>query len=314
MREPVWVTGAKGFIGRHLCRYLSNRGAEVLGIGHGAWAKGESALWGVKGWLEGDISSANLDALAAMGSSLPGRIYHLAGGSTVGASIAAPYVDFEKTVTSSARLLEWVYNHARSARLVTISSAAVYGSGHDGQITEETQLTPFSPYGFHKQAMELLCQSYAHNYALNISIVRLFSVYGPMLTKQLLWDMCGKLADTSSAIMLGGTGNELRDWTHVDDIVRLLDLAASQASPLAPIMNAGTGIGTSVRTIAETLVHAWGRPVTLAFSSLSRPGDPQSLIACPTRLNAMDFSWDMDLATGLATYVAWFKHYTGLAS
>ena len=89
----------------------------------------------------------------------PDYIFHLAGGSSVGASIANPYEDFSRTVATTAELLEWMRLAAQNATLVSVSSAAVYGAGHTGPIREEHALLPFSPYGYHKLMMENLCQS-----------------------------------------------------------------------------------------------------------------------------------------------------------
>lgn len=309
MTGSVWVTGAKGFIGRHLCKYLAARGSMVYGIGHGAWNSSDARVWGVQGWVEGEIDEACLTALLSKAGGAPERIYHLAGGASVGAALAAPHEDFKRTVATTATLLEWLRIHAGSASLVAISSAAVYGAGHQGQIAIEATHIPFSPYGFHKLAMEQLCRAYAQSYALKVSIVRLFSVYGPMLQKQLLWDICSQLAHDPTSVILGGTGDELRDWTYIDDVVRFLDFAGGLAKDTPRILNAGTGIGTSVRTIAESLIHAWGSKAKPTFSGVSRPGDPQSLIAKPQLPEALDFAWHMEIARGAEAYVTWYKQH-----
>ena len=121
----------------------------------------------------------------------------------LGASIANPYEDFTRTVATTAELLEWMRLGARNARLVSVSSAAVYGAGHTGPIREEQALLPFSPYGYHKLMMENLCLSYAANYGLAVMVVRLFSVYGSWLKKQVLWDMCSQPGFRHAAIGAG---------------------------------------------------------------------------------------------------------------
>jgi UDP-glucose 4-epimerase len=156
--------------------------------------------------------------------------------------------------------------------------------------------------------METACRGWASSFDLSIVAVRLFSVYGPGLTKQLLWDLCGKLDSGSPEVALGGTGSELRDWTHVADVVRALTAVAPLASPAMPVVNAGTGEAGSVRRIAETLTRAYGRdPACLRFSGESRPGDPFSLIAAPGGLGETGFEWQVDLEEGIADYVQWYK-------
>ncbi len=220
----IWITGTRGFIGRHLASWLSRQGHTVIGIGHGPWPPAEAQAWGVQRWLNGGIHAGNLQQLLR-DNGAPDCIFHLAGGSSVGASIANPYEDFTRTVATTAELLEWMRLGARSAKLVSVSSAAVYGAGHTGPIREEQALLPFSPYGYHKLMMENLCLSYAANYGLAVMVVRLFSVYGSWLKKQVLWDMCSSLASGTRQLVLGGTGEELRDWTDIRDVVRALEFA-----------------------------------------------------------------------------------------
>src|SRR5258707_14150397 len=137
----MWVTGANGFIGRRLVRVLADRGNRVHGIGHGAIGDAEKHRIGLEHWLNGEIDAANLNALASQ-SGLPSTIFHLAGGSSVGLSIAQPFEDFSRTVASTARLLEWLRGSAPHCHVIAASSAAVYGAGHTGSIFEKAELAP----------------------------------------------------------------------------------------------------------------------------------------------------------------------------
>jgi UDP-glucose 4-epimerase len=307
--DTVWITGTHGFIGRHLSAYLNSMGCRVSGIGHGQWPEMEASSWGVSCWLNGEIQQSNLGQLLNLGG-LPDVVFHLAGGSSVGAAMANPYEDFRRTVISTAELLEWLRQHSPHTRLVSVSSAAVYGAGHSGTITEASSLSPYSPYGAHKLIMEELCHSYAANFGLSIVVPRLFSVYGPELKKQLLWDMCTRLESGLVPLVLGGSGNELRDWTDVRDVVRALARLEMMASESVPSINVGTGVGTTVREIAEWLTRAWsqrnGREISVEFSGKSRPGDPFSLIAHGQKLEETGFLWEISLETGLDDYVQWF--------
>lgn len=291
----IWVTGAGGFIGSHLVAYLKSRGHAVAVIG-GRAGRGEPRTGSEM------LSMQSLDRLAALAGP-PTVVHHLAGGSSVGASLADPHGDFKRTVASSAALLEWLRLNAPDAGLVAASSAAVYGGGHDGPIPPTAALNPFSPYGFHKRVMELLGTSYAHGFGLPVAIVRLFSVYGGGLRKQLLWDLCRKLATDGRAV-LGGTGDELRDWTEVGDVVRFLDLAAERVSDSAPVFNGATGKATSVREIARYVTDAFNLSAdAVRFSGAQRPGDPFALVALPDPA----FQPSVSVAQGIAAYVAWYR-------
>ena len=305
----IWITGAHGFIGRYLARHLSLRGHRVVGIGHGFWPQIEAARWGISDWMDSDITVTSLGQLR-QACGIPEEVYHLAGGSSVGAAFSNPHEDFFRTVVSTAELLEWVRQYAPGIRLVAVSSAAVYGSAHQGPIAEDARKSPYSPYGAHKLIMEELCHSYAANFAVKVVVPRLFSVYGPGLKKQLLWDLCGKLA-AGGPVVLGGTGAEVRDWTHVQDVVHALEQAAGLADDQAPVLNLATGVPTSVRDIAFTLVSQWSGAAAaerLSFSKHSRPGDPFSLIADVTSQRSHGVACSTPITQGLAEYVDWYRN------
>ena len=144
-----------------------------------------------------------------------------------------------------------------------------------------------SPYGQHKLMMEQLCRSYAITFGLRSTVARLFSVYGPNLRKQLLWDLCSRLHSGEQTLVLGGTGAEIRDWTDVRDVARFLVKINDwpQSKPFE-IINGGSGVGTSVAEIAESLTKNWGGDIAVEFSGVVRAGDPFSLVADPAFAHA----------------------------
>lgn len=302
----VWITGAKGFIGRYLASEFADRGLAVHGIGHGALVESDRLRVGLQTWLNGEIDAANLNALAK--HRLPSTIFHLAGGSSVGLSIEQPFEDFSRTVLSTARLLEWLRVAAPECRLIVASSAAVYGSDYTGPISEAAQIAPVSPYGCHKLMMEQLCRSYAGAFGICCTVARLFSVYGPHLRKQLLWDICSRLQRDGRMLLLGGTGDEVRDWTDVRDVARLLAKIGELPQQGAfQVINGGSGQGTRVADIANMVVKNWGCETSVRFSGEIRAGDPFSLLADDASLRGLPFDWRIPIDRGLADYVKWFK-------
>jgi UDP-glucose 4-epimerase len=149
----MWVSGANGFIGRRLVQSLANEGHAVHGVGRGAFEDADRQRVGLGQWQNGEIDPANLDALAGRSGS-PSTIFHLAGGSSVGLSIAQPFEDLSNTVSSTARLLEWLRGSAPDCQLIVASSAAVYGAEYRGPIPENAEPAPMSPYGQHKLMIE----------------------------------------------------------------------------------------------------------------------------------------------------------------
>jgi UDP-glucose 4-epimerase len=299
----VWVTGAKGFIGKHLCTYLAQRGDTVLGLGHGALPSEMLSKFGLSYWVNGEIEGSNLFRLFEQAGT-PEAIYHLAGGSAVGLSIQSPSEDFIRTVTSTANLLEWIRLHTPKTKIVISSSAAIYGNSTNPQVSEEGYYIPYSPYGFHKRCAELLCDSYMQTFGMKITVVRLFSIYGPGLYKQLLWDLCSRLRHNPLELEMNGSGEELRDWLYIQDAVKILSIVASNS---IPIINAGTGQGISVKKIVSLVCNSWGISPQIVFSNEQRPGDPQSLVADITKLKEINFTPQYQLSAGIERYVNWFQ-------
>jgi UDP-glucose 4-epimerase len=301
------VTGAAGFIGRHLTHALQRQGFIVTGIGHGQYPESERQHNGLQAWLNGEISSTNLE-LFCDSHGRPDFIFHLAGGSAVGTSFASPLEDFSRSVETASRLAEWTRLRSPQTRLIMASSAAVYGASHSSPISVDATPTPYSPYGYHKRMAELVLESYSNNFGLKTGVVRFFSVYGPQLKKQLLWDCCNKLATGTKTLQLGGTGDEVRDWIQVQDAVQILIDLALNAHAGFEIRNGGTGTGTAVRQIATQLIDCWSGPgsVTLSFNGQGRPGDPFYLVSqsSPHKQSSGQVA---DWRAGLQAYVAWFK-------
>jgi UDP-glucose 4-epimerase len=300
----AWVTGARGFIGRRLVLHLHSRGFAVAGIGHGHLS---AHLWpqaGLRSWSNSEITAEALDLLAT--DVQPDLVFHLAGGSAVGASLQAPLEDFTRTTNTTARLLEWLRVHSPQSKLVVASSAAVYGDSGGTAAQESLPTAPVSPYGYHKLMMEQLCQEYSRVFGLRTAILRLFSVYGEGLRKQLLWDCGVKLMADGESIELGGTGDEVRDWIHIDDAVAMMHQVVVLASDACPVFNGGSGIGVRVRDIVALLAKSLSRPKRIDFSRICRRGDPAVLVADAARLAAAGHTSHVSLNVGVQRYADWF--------
>jgi UDP-glucose 4-epimerase len=302
----AWVTGARGFIGRRLVLSLRDQGLVVCGIGHGHL---RAEIWpqaGLSKWSNSEITAESLDQLAK-DPGPPDFVFHLAGGSAVGASLDSPFEDFTRTTNTTARLLEWLRTHSQRSKLVVASSAAVYGDTEGKPADESRRPAPVSPYGYHKLMMEQLCQEYSQIFGLETAVLRMFSVYGEGLRKQLLWDCSVKLMSGAESIELGGTGDELRDWIHVDDAVAMLHRVAGMASVYCPIFNGGSGVAQRVRDIVTLLSKSLQRAARAEFSGIRRPGDPNVLVANASRMAAAGGTCRIPISIGVQRYAEWFK-------
>lgn len=304
--KTVLVTGAHGFLGRNVAATFSQAGYEVHGIGIGTWSGEAPADFGIRNWHETSIS---LDTLKTMNCN-PDVVVHCAGSGSVGFSLGHPYKDFSMTVDTTAAVLEYIRTSAPQAKLIYPSSAAVYGCRHSGPFKETCQPDPVSPYGMHKLIAEQLCLSAARNFGLDCRIVRFFSLYGPGLRKQLLWDACQRLsAAAGGRVEFFGTGQETRDWLHVRDAAALmLVLAEREPSPL--IVNGASGEGCSVQAMLIALNDALGSRASIGFNNQVRAGDPQHLQADMGCVAGLGWKAKVTLSEGLKEYAEWFKSAT----
>lgn len=291
----LWVTGAHGFLGRLVVAAAAGGHKPIGAIGHGAAAHPA----GVHA-VTASIDAPGLDALAAK-TGAPDAVIHLAGGASVGASLADPVADESRTVGSTRALLAWLDRNAPRARLVAASSAAVYGAATAERLAEDAPTAPVSPYGANKLAMEREIRESGQPSV----IVRLFSLHGPSLRKQILWDLHRRMAAGETPLTLGGTGAEARDFMAGEDAAELLLALAPHARPGGVVLNGGTGVATSIAALAALATR--GRGVEIRFSGVSRPGDPARLVADTSRLAATGFRPRIDLAEGIAATMAGYQ-------
>ena len=295
------VTGGFGFLGRNVARYFSDLGYQVFGIGHGHWTTEESMKCGFLKWYEGDITVENLKNIELEFS----LVVHCGGSGSVAYSISNPYQDFSKTVCGTAAVLEYIRLHNPKARLIYPSSPAVHGEHKNCRIKEEASISPASPYGHFKYMAEYLCETYRTNYHLDIVILRLFSVYGEGLTKQLLWDACNKITSGNDIVFWGG-GYETRDWIHVTDVLSLIKKVSECDKNYPKVINAGSGVATPINNVLNLLADNLGYKSEIKFNNIVRAGDPLYYWADITK--ALDIGWKpvTGLQSGIKRYAEWF--------
>jgi UDP-glucose 4-epimerase len=298
MTGLAMVTGAAGFIGAYVVRQLLDEGYAVIGIGHPG-----STPFCAPGytWHEAEVDESSLRALGCV----PDMVIHCAGSASVARSIESPEEERRRTIGSAAAVLDFAAALAPKAKLVLISSAAVYGHVESQPIAESEPLVPVSPYGEYKRQAEELWRAHSAFHKLQGVIVRLFSVYGEGLRKQLLWDACRKLSAGNREF--GGTGDESRDWLHAADAARLLVLAARHANQACPVVNGGTGQAIPVREVLAELSNALELTGAPHFNGVARPGDPVRYLADVSRAQAWRWEPEIEWRQGIRRYARWFR-------
>jgi UDP-glucose 4-epimerase len=301
MIKHILVTGAYGFVGRHVAREAAAAGMTVTAIGHGSWDRGEYRQWGIDDW-----HAATIDLESLMTHAGPADvIFHCAGSGSVAFSLSNPFQDFGRTVATTLAVLEFVRLHRPNTKVIIPSSAGVYGVTQRGPISVEQRSAPVSPYGLHKCMAEDLVRSFGLHYGLNVAITRLFSVYGIGLRKQLWWDACRKLSAGDAEF--NGTGLETRDWLHVQDAAQLMLVAAAHASSDCPVVNGGVGEAVPIRSVVEALAGHLGVTSPVIFKGFPRPGDPFHYQADIEQALAWGWSPQHQWESEAAAYADWYK-------
>ncbi len=301
MQKTVLITGGYGFVGRGVANKFQQQGYRVVGIGRGRWGAGEAKIHGFDVWLDATVSLSSL-------MTLPERfdlVVHCAGNGSVGYSLANPLQDFYKTVQGTAELLEYLRVTGSEALLIYPSSAGVYGAKDDAPIKETDTPNPISPYGYHKRIAEELLKSYSRTYGTRVAVIRFFSIYGPGLTKQLLWDASGKLrAAKDGTAVFWGTGEETRDWISCEDAANLV-VAVSNTAERFIVLNGASGQRVTVRQTLDLLKSALGVNSEIVFNGAVREGDPRFYHADVSQSLALGWKPSMPLQEGIQNYVQW---------
>jgi len=207
-------------------------------------------------------------------------------------------------VTVCQKLLEAIRDHSPSTKLVNFSSAAIYGNPDRLPISENMEAKPISPYGRHKLEAENLCLKFKEKHGVNSINLRVFSVYGPGLKKQLFWDLYNKTLN-GDPIKLFGTGNESRDYIFIDDLLQAIDCIIKRSGFDDHVINVANGMEISIREAATSLLKALNCQKELSFNGEVRPGDPLNWKADISKLKALGYEPSVSLAEGLNQYAEW---------
>lgn len=298
----ILITGLAGFLGRNVAALFFERGWDVVGCGRGSISSSEHARLGVSEWREGSISEELLQEIW----NDPDVVIHCAGSGSVSQSLEAPYSDFCDTTLGTAVVLDFLRRKNSKAVFIYPSSPAVNGLCLKQPISITDPVKPISPYGYHKLSAELLCESYRRNFNLNTFVVRLFSVYGQGLKKQILWDACEKISNGDGGFW--GTGLETRDFIHVRDVVELFySIGINSRSDSPRILNCGSGLAYEVNHVVSEIKYYIGSGVQINFNGQVRAGDPIHYRA--DNQESLAFGWlpKISLADGLKEYVSWYQ-------
>jgi UDP-glucose 4-epimerase len=300
----TWVTGGAGFLGSHVVEALVAGGRSVTVVDDFSTGL-EANLAGVPvSILRHSLrDDAVEDALRA---EQPEVIFHLAGDALVARSVADPTADCERNLLATLALLEAVRRASPESKVLFASTGAVYGERAEKPFQETDGVWPISPYAVAKLAAERYCYAFAHTYGLRTCSLRLFSVYGPRQTKQVVYDLIRKIHANTEELTLFGDGTQERDFSHSRNIVDAFLLAAEKADFHGEVINVAGDEIVTIRQLAEMICQMMGARPAFAFTGQRRPGDSQRWVADTSRLRGLGYKPRVALSEGLRDTIEWY--------
>lgn len=304
------VTGGAGFIGSNLVWSLSDD-HEILVVDDLSTGKIDN--------LPVDVEVRRLDVLdpelmRIVNSFCPHAIVHLAAQASVSRSLADPQLDWAVNVEGT-RAVALAAAAAGVQRVLSASSAAVYGNPSELPLTESAQKLPESPYGHSKLAAELALSEELSRTNVDFASLRFSNVYGPRQDAQgeggVVAVFCDAMA-RGEAPTIFGSGLQTRDFVYVGDVVNAISTALSfegalrEGAGTGPAYNISTGSRVSVRDLADNVAELAGLDVSIPHAP-AREGDIMHSALDPHKARAV-FGWDArtPLRRGLVRTYEWF--------
>ena len=285
----VLLTGGTGFIGRHAYRALSQAGHEVIRLArHGAD-------------LNTDVRSLSPDSAPRVDA-----IVHLAGLADAGASGTDTYQFMSSNAIGTMRVLEVA--RKQRCRTIIASSMRVYRPSTRPLAERDSPTAPREVYGVSKLTAELWGRVYSEAYGQTVSVLRLFSVYGPGQAPRASGS--GVVSIFGHCAMVGQPlvvyFRQARDFVHVDDVSRSIALALESEREGWRIYNIATGVSTTIETLARIVAGTAGNSPRIDLSLARRPGD--SYLADVTRAkDELGYAARIELRDGIKSYLEWLK-------
>jgi UDP-glucose 4-epimerase len=297
----TWLlTGGAGYIGAHVIRSLQRSGRDVvvfddLSTGEAAKVPAEVPL------IQAHIADRRAVADALREYDIAG-VVHLAAKKAVGESVERPEYYYRENVDGMLSLLE-AMAEVGTRSLVYSSSAAVYGTPAEEFVSEDSPLTPESPYGQTKVVGEWMTRNAAVNRELSWISLRYFNVAGassPSLgdtsANNLIPMVFRAMSQGRRPQVFGDDyptpdGSCIRDYIHVADLsdAHVAAAAACEANLVGEVFNVGRGEGVSVFEVMDMVSQVVGHDIGAEVTA-RRPGDPAQLVATVEKINT-ELGW-----------------------
>lgn len=293
MSKKILVTGGAGFIGSNFIHYIlgQHHDWQVINLDKLTYAGNLDNLKDVEnnsryGFVKGDITDREL--IDNLLQDKVDAIVNFAAESHVDRSIldASPFI--ETNVKGTQALLEGARKY-KVERFIQVSTDEVYGSKETGKFTEESPLSPNSPYAASKAAADLLCQAYWKTYRLPVIITRCSNNLGPFQFPEKLVPLAITNALENKPIPIYGDGLNIRDWIYVVDHCRALDLVIQKGKP-GETYNIGANNEKTNAELINKLLDIIGKSQKLVTFVADRPGHDRRYALDATKIN-QELGW-----------------------
>lgn len=319
MTQPVLVTGGCGFIGSNFIRHLLESDPEIAVVNLDAltYAGNPANLADLETdprfahryrFVHGDITDREA-VRTAIGSGVR-AILNFAAESHVDRSIldSGPFV---RTNVLGTQILLDAARQFAVPRYLQVSTDEVYGSlGATGYFREDTPLAPNSPYSASKAAADMLVRSYVHTFKLDAVITRCSNNYGPYQFPEKVIPLFVSNLLRDEPVPVYGDGLNVRDWIHVQDHCRGIDLAWRQGKG-GEVYNFGGQAERTNLELVHALLNALGKPPSLIKFVKDRPGhDRRYAIDCAKAERELGWRPQWKFEEGLAATIEWYRKNT----
>lgn len=258
----VLVTGASGFIGRHLVPRLGVEGHEAIEIHRALGDIAERATW----------------------TALPAAdvVVHLAARSFVPDSWESPGDFLRTNLSGTVEALE--YCRAHGARLV-FPSSYMYGDVVRQPVSESCALVARNPYALSKKLAEEVCQFFADRFGVSVTILRPFNIYGPGQSEAFLVPAIISQVTTRKEVRVRDL-EPRRDYVYVLDVVDAIIRAVAHERGYG-VFNIGSGISHSVADLIQAIQQVWGTDLPVRSDEVRRKDEIMDTVADVTRAEAL---------------------------
>lgn len=308
------ITGGAGFVGSNLTDYMLNKGHEVVildDFSNGNVNNIRHLLGNRKFKLiKGDIR--NYELVRRITTDVD-AVFHLAAKIHVDESIIDPDSVVSVNVEGTHNILK-ACRENDIEKMIYASSSEVYGSAEYTPMDEKHPMNPASPYAASKAAADRICFSYFNTYNMNVVIVRNFNTFGPRQKSSgyggVINIFIRRILNDKPPIIYGD-GTQTRDYIYIDDVMNAYNLVLEKDDIAGEAINFGTGVDTSIKTIAEKILHFTGKEDKLKPIYVApRPGEVQQLCADTSKARKLlNFKPKYSFDKGLKEIIKWFEEY-----